>query len=132
MLIISRNRFDISSAVMADLMARVFSGADTHIYEFTPLNPLGKDGYNIHVSPIEESGFSVNVGADRQGFSLDGLDDQNAHAAVAIRNLMGDIGPVIAVEDDGSTFIDLVPGMDPDQFYEGWQPMDNIDRDVWS
>jgi len=132
MVIISHDKCSIPATVMADLLKRIFNGADTHIYESSPLDPLGHDGYSISISPVGESSFSVNVGADEQGYSLDGLDDQNARAAVAIRDLLNDTGPVIAIDVESATYVDLVLGMDPEHFYEGWQSWDSINRDIWS
>jgi len=127
----SKTAFKQAPEVVSDALRRVFSNAVIEIYGPSSFKPSTR-AYQVYIAPGDESGFSVTLLSGEQSFSLDGLDDQNARAAVAIRDMLGDVGPVIAVDEDGLTYIDLVPGMDPDHFYEGWQPMDNIDRDVWS
>jgi len=102
-------------------------------YGHRALKP-GQAPYTFCINPVGESSFSVRLTINRTGFTMDGLPDQNARATVAIVDALGDIGPIVAVDQDAYEFINLVPRMKPDDIAarRGWESGNEMDRTVWA
>ena len=82
--------------------------------------------YSIWVEPASDTSFTVVMFDSGDAFGLDGVDDQNEVAAVAIREALDTGNRVIAGDRDGSRFVDLVPGMTPMDVRNGWRPMEEL------
>lgn len=133
MIIISETDVEVPVTVIDAALRCAFPGAETKPKEIsaTGVFPHLQDTRFIEVTPQGEPIFSVRFDEKNRGFSLDGLDDQNLKAVVAIRSVLPGAVPLIAVQVDTSSFRDLTPGITVDELKEGWQSWDDLDQFVW-
>jgi len=131
MIILTKTALDPSPVAIVDALRRAFPGASIRVLEF-PQREAEPCTYNIEVSPVGESSFSVSQGSDNLGFSLDALDSQNARAIVAIMSVITGIAPVILVDPDRSSYIDLTSGMTSVDLQNSWRSWDDLDPEIWS
>ena len=82
--------------------------------------------YDISVEPASETSFTVSMLGSGRAFSVDGIADQNNMAAVAVREALDTTDQVIAVESGGAWFVDLVPGMRPEDVEDGQRPWEEL------
>ncbi len=82
--------------------------------------------YTIRIESKTESSFSVTALRPGDGFSIDGLEEQDAKAAVAIREAWLTNRRIIAVENSGAWFVELVPGMTPEDVITGRRPFSEL------
>jgi len=127
----TKTEIDSSPILIVTAIRKAFPDALTRVLDLSSEKWLTCI-YEISVSPISEPSFSICLSPNKKGFFLDGLNDQNERAAVAIRGVSTDTGPMIAFDDVGSVFVDLVLGMTLKDVKNGWRSWDVRDREVWS
>ncbi len=82
--------------------------------------------YSISIVTPSESSFQVTALRPGNGFSIDGLESQDARAAVAIREAWHTDKRIVAVENSGAWFVELVPGMSPEDIINGHRPFSEL------
>lgn len=83
----------------------------------------------VKVTPASEPPFSVRVDPDGSSCGADGLFDQNARFASALRaELPADAPRIVAAIADDETFIDLVDGVTPHDIEWGMRSLDEFDE----
>lgn len=104
-------------------------GALSIIYPATDLSSVKKDpdgGWPVEIDDEDEPWFRVGVSDDGSQIGINGLFDQNAKVAAAIRSKIPEDAPrIIAIEPDLG-FIDLTWGITADQIEAGWCPFDEF------
>lgn len=77
--------------------------------------------FHISVAPPAEPPFGVRELATGE-LIVDGTAEQDARVAARVRALLpASYSRVVALTDDGGSFVDLVPGMTPLEIHSGWR-----------
>ncbi len=82
--------------------------------------------YAIRVAPRSESPFRVAALPPGDRFSIDGLESQDARAAAAIREVWHTEKRIVAVEDGGAWFVELIPGISSEEIMNGHRPFSEL------
>lgn len=104
-------------------------GALSILYPARALSSVKKDpegGWHVEIDDEDEPWFRVGVSDDGSQIGINGLFNQNAKVAAAIRATIADDAPrIIAIEPDLG-FIDLTWGITAEQIEAGWRPFDEF------
>jgi hypothetical protein len=87
------------------------------------------DGRKVDVET--DPWFRVDVSSDGSQADVNGVPEQNARVAAAIRAAIPQDAPrIIAMDPDLGSFIDLTPGITADEIQAGWRPMSEFSTDA--
>lgn len=98
-----------------------FGAGSTTLYPETST----RRGYAIEVEPPDSTSFTIRRLPRHGQLTLDGTEPQNERFAAALRAaLPTDFVRTVLINDAGSMYVDLVPGITPDQIRSGWRSAD--------
>jgi hypothetical protein len=101
-------------------MAQREFGAE-HVRYYPSADAGSPTEYRVEIDIPGEPSFAVDR-YKRGQLSSDGTEDQDYRVAVAVRAELPDTFPrLVALRDDGSEYVDLVPGITPADIQLGWR-----------
>lgn len=84
-------------------------------------SPMSKARFHIEIQPDGEPPFAVRQLVSG-GLSSDGTATQNVRVAAGVSALLPANSPrVVAIDESGSRYVDLVPGITLEQVERGWR-----------
>jgi len=111
--------FDVEMVRRA--LARVY--ADTEVSELCTRNAPWPDQW-FRITPADGSAFEVCIASDGSRLGVDGVPEQTALVAAAVRAEAPSTVPrVVAIDPRMDGFVDLIPGMTAEEVATGWRPL---------
>ncbi len=120
---------DTNGVPSADVMASLkeyFSDASLTFIDWTQATPDPRVLYDIKIETASEPAIILKCLTPGNGFGIDAWDEQSARVAVAIRAVWHTDDRIIAVGDGGGWYVDLVPGMTPEDVISGRRPFSEL------
>lgn len=120
MIITARDHTPILDAdSLLDVARHAFGAENIKLYP-SPIAGSSTE-YVVEITVPGEPPFQINR-FKRGQLSTDGTESQDYRAAVAVRAaLPADFPPVVAIRDDGSEYVGLVPGITAADIAGGWR-----------
>jgi len=118
----------VSVDVLLDSLEKYFPDAQFSLIDGSRWK-LRTDLYDIEVEPVSDTSFTITMSGSGNVLRVDGTNDQNNMAAVAICEALDTPNRVVAIESGGAWFTYLVPGMAPEDVETNRRPFDELE--VW-
>ncbi|MEV8250290.1 hypothetical protein AB0O87_05115 [Microbacterium sp. NPDC076768] len=121
MMILTRDKSPILDAERVQSIAEKLFGTGT-----STLYQQSSDSiqYTVAIDPKEGTPFSIRQLGEGH-ISTDGTESQDNRFAAALRSaLPSNFNRIVAVNIPSNTYVDLIPGITPEQIRSGWRPVD--------